>query len=296
MKSLGFPLAVLISTIGSLSAQVTVEVTQDQDQFLPGEALTAIVRVTNRSGQTLHLGEEGWLTFTIESGDGTVISKKGDAPVEEAFTLDSSKRATARVDLEPYFSLRQPGRYKILATVHIREWSKSVTSAAKPFDIIQGSKIWDLEVGLPKAPGATNVLPEIRVYTLHQANYLRKQLMLYAQISDSHGKICKVLPIGPMISFGQPQPRVDKLSNLHVLYQDGPRSFNYTAIDPDGNIFLRQSYEFTTRPSLKADLDGNVTVAGGARRIKSSDVPPPKISTAQSSSSETNRRLEELPK
>jgi predicted permease len=101
MKSLGLSLAALFVSSYYLSAQLTVEVTQDQDQFLPGEALTVVVRVTNRSGQTLHLGEPGWLSFTIEGRDGVIVAKKGEAPVEEAFTLDSSKRATVRVDLAP---------------------------------------------------------------------------------------------------------------------------------------------------------------------------------------------------
>ena len=59
-------------------AQVRVEVTLDQEQFLPGEALPAAVRITNRSGQTLHLGGQAdWLTFSVESRDGFIVVKNG---------------------------------------------------------------------------------------------------------------------------------------------------------------------------------------------------------------------------
>src|SRR5205085_11581182 len=86
------------------SAQVRGEVTLDQEHFLPGEGLPAAVRVTNRSGQTLHLGGQAdWLTFSIESRDGQIVIKNADPPVLGEFTLDSSKVATKVVDLSPYF-------------------------------------------------------------------------------------------------------------------------------------------------------------------------------------------------
>lgn len=276
MKSFGLLLGVWILSTACAPAQVTVGIMLDQDQFLAGESLRVAVCVTNRSGQTLHPGEPGWLRFSVESHEGVVVAKKSEVPVEEAFTLESSKRATVRADLEPYFNIRTPGRYTIVATVTIKEWNRQFKSEPKPFEIIQGSKLWEQEVGLPKAPGATNQVPEMRRYTLHEANYLRKQLMLYVQVTGASGKIYKVFPIGPMLSFGQPEAQVDKLSNLHVLYQDGPHSFNYTAVDPDGNVFLRQSYDYTTRPQLKVDRDGSFKVVGGVRRIKSSDLPAPR--------------------
>src|SRR4029077_4212453 len=106
-------------------AQITVEVTQDQDQFLPGESLPVAVRITNRSGQTLHLGNnDTWLTFSVESRDGVIINRLGNVPVDGEFALDSSKRATKRVDLAPYFNLVTPGRYSITATLNIKEWNQ----------------------------------------------------------------------------------------------------------------------------------------------------------------------------
>ena len=49
------------------SAQVTVDVLLDQEQYLPNEAMPVAVRITNRSGQPLHLGAEAdWLTFSVQ--------------------------------------------------------------------------------------------------------------------------------------------------------------------------------------------------------------------------------------
>lgn len=278
MKKPGLWLGALFALCAfQLPAQVTVEVILEQDQFLPGEPLPAAARIVNRSGQTLRLGtDEGWLTFAIESRDGFIVLKSGEAPVAGEFTLRSSERATKRVDLAPYFSLGRPGRYSIRATVNVKEWNQQITSNPKTFDVIEGARIWEQDIGVPTAPGETNRFPEVRKYTLQQANYL-KQLTLYFRLTDASGKISKVFALGPMLSFGQPEPQVDRFSNLHVLYQDGPRSFGYTVINPDGDVIKRNSYDFTTRPRLKIDADGNLAVSGGTRRISVKDVPPSKL-------------------
>jgi hypothetical protein len=278
MKSSGLLLGVLLASVCRLSAQVTVEVALDQDQFLPGEALPASVRITNRSGQTLRLGSDAdWLMFSVESRDGYVILKTGEAPVVGEFTLESSKRAIKRVDLAPYFNLMKPGRYSITATVTLKQWNQQIASQPKSFDIIEGAKLWEQEIGVPKPAGTANQAPEVRKYTLQEANHLRKNLELYLRLTDSSGRIDKVIPIGPMLSFSRPDPQVDRSSNLHVLYQNGPHSFNYTIINPDGNVIVRQTYDYTTRPRMQGDSDGNVTMTGGNRHVTPDDLPPPKV-------------------
>jgi hypothetical protein len=211
----------------------------------------------------------------VESPDSFVVLKKGEVPVTGEFSVESSERATKRVDLAPYFSLTRPGRYAITATVRIKDWDgRQITSPPKMIDIIQGAKIWEQDFGVPNADGTSGV-PEVRKYALQQANYLREQLKLYVQVTDTKGKLNKVFPIGPMLSFGQPDAQLDKKSNLHILYQNGPHSFNYTVVNPDGELVVRQTYAYTSRPKLKADADGKLVVAGGTRRVTSDDLPRP---------------------
>src|SRR5262252_999006 len=105
MKRISLWVWLLWCTLAPALAQVTVEVTQEQDQFLPGEAIPAAVRITNHSGQTLRLGaEDDWLTFSVESHDRSIVPKFAEVPVRGEFMLPSSKVATKRVDLAPYFS------------------------------------------------------------------------------------------------------------------------------------------------------------------------------------------------
>jgi hypothetical protein len=279
MKLTGLTFALVLAPLLQMSGQVTAEVTFEQEQFLGGEALPAAVRITNRSGQTLHFGREpDWLTFLVESRDGFIVVKTGEVPVLGEFTLESSKMATRHVDLAPYFVLSRPGRYKVTATVRVKEWDATLTTQPQSFDIIQGAKLWSQDFGVPAPAGVTNQLPEVRKYTLQQANYLRTQLRLYLRLTDAaESKVIKVFSLGPMVSFSQPEPQVDKFSNLHLLYQNGARSFSYTMVTPDGDVAVRQTYDYAnSRPRLQMDRDGKLVVVGGVRRISRDDLPAPK--------------------
>src|SRR5882672_5066961 len=219
MKNRGLSLSLLLASLVPVSAQLTVEDAQTQDQFLPGEALPTAVRITNRSGQTLRLGaEEDWLTFSIEGRDGGRVTKLSEVPVTGPFVLDSSKMATKRVDLAPYFSVTKPGRYSITATVRIKQWNLETNSPPRDFFVIEGAKLWEQEFGVPKSSEIGDV-PEVRKYILQQANYIKGELRLYLRVTDVTGaRIFRVSQIGPIVSFSRPDFRVDKLSNLHVLY------------------------------------------------------------------------------
>jgi hypothetical protein len=279
MKASGLWPFLLAAALSPASAQVTVELTQEQEQFLPAESMPVAVRITNRSGQSLRLGQtEDWLTFSIEGRDNQVVPKTGDVPVAGAFALEPSQVVTLRMDLAPYFLLTRPGRYSITATMQIKDWNQNVRSQPKSFDIIQGTKLWEQEIGVPDSASGANTTPEIRKFVLQQANYLKSQLRLYARLTDASGnRTFRVLPIGPMVSFGRPEPQVDKFSNMHLLYQSGPHSYTYIVINPGGEIIARRTYDYADkRPRLMPDAEGKVLVTGGARRATASDIPPSK--------------------
>jgi hypothetical protein len=260
----------------NVPAQVSATVTLDQDQFLPSESVLAAVHVTNRSGQTLHLGADpNWLTFSIESTDGFIVLKNADPPVRGEFDLGSSEVATKYVDLEPYFALARSSHYNIVATVRIKEWGTEISSQPKGFDVIDGAKLWSQVFGVPVPAGVTNRAPEIRKYTLEEANYLRAQLQLYVQVSDeSETHVLKVRPLCRMVSFGQPETQIDRLSNLHVLSQSGASAFTYFVINPDGDVVRQEIYDYVnTHPRLDTDENGDIVVAGGVRRNKVGELP-----------------------
>lgn len=283
MKALRLALCLLAAAVGPVAAQVTVEVIQEQDQFLPGEAMPTAVRITNRSARDLRLGaEKDWLVFSVQTRGVEVVPKLGEVPVAGEFILGSSKVATKYVDLAPYFFINRTGRYIVTATVRIREWDREVTSPPKEFNVSEGAKLWEQEVGVPAAPDSAPAVPEVRKFILQQASSLKTQPRLYVRLTDATGaRTFRVIPVGPTVSFGRPEPQVDKFSNLHLLHQEGARSFSYVVINPQGEIIARRTYDYgDKRPRLQPDMDGKIIVQGGVRRPTPKDVPPPQPAPA----------------
>jgi hypothetical protein len=273
MKKLFFCLALVLAVFSRASAQVTLELDLNQDQFLPGESMPVAAKVTNHSGQQIHLGAEAnWLTFSVESADGFVVIKNGEVPVVGGFDLESSMQATKRVDIGPYFTLTRPGRYKVTATLRIKDWSAETPSAPKSFDIVTGAKLWAQEFGVP----TTNGMPEMRKYTLEQANYLKSQMRLYIQLSDAaEARIYKTSELGQLVSFSKPEAIVDRNSFLHVLWQSGSQAFTYCLINPVGTVADRETYDdLNSRPQLTVNGAGDVIVQGGVRRLRPGEEPP----------------------
>ena len=258
----------------SASAQMTVELAMDQEQFLPGETIPVAVKITNRAGQPVHLGADTtWLTFSVESADGDIVTKISEVPVLGEFDVESSQMATKHVDIRPSFSLVRSGHYKVVATLHVKEWGFTLVSDPKTFDIVNGAELWTQEFGVPGANGT----PEMRKYTLQKANYLRSQIRLYVMVSDTdRTRIFKSTALGQMVSFNNPEAQVDRFSQLHVLWQTGAQTFSSYIISPEGSILSQDSYDYFPnggRPRLAVTTTGEITVIGGTLRVKSEDIP-----------------------
>ena len=272
MKTL-FVLGLAVVGVLRAAAQVDVELSLDQEQFLPCESLPLAVKISNRSGQQLHLGTEpDWLTFNVEAVDGFVVIKNAEVPVTGAFDLETGQLGIKRVDLQPYFNLTKPGRYRIIATLRIKDWGAQLASAPKGFDVVTGAKLWSQDFGVPSG---TNGAPDVRKYTLEQANYLKNQLRLYVQVSDAaESVVYRVSGLGPMVSFSHPDSQVNRSGRLCTLWQTGSQTFSYAVVNPDGTVASTDYYDsFFSRPRLTITNDGDVAVVGGTRRPRPMELP-----------------------
>ena len=273
MKKLALILGWWLALAGWCPAQVPVEIVLEREQFLRSESLPIKVRVINSSGQALHLGREAeWLSFEIRNVEGGDVPRLEPVPLAGPFDLAQTKIANLSIDLMPYYDLSKIGRYAIAATLRVPQLNQTFVTKPKEFDIISGTKLWEREFGVPSA-GA----PEVRKYALQQANFV-KQSKLYLRVTDpQEARIFRVLCLGTMVSFSKPETQFDKSSNLHILFQSAPRQFLYQVVGPDGELVIRQTYEYVagSRPLLTHDEQQGVHVKGGKRRIVLSDVPAP---------------------
>lgn len=265
----------LISVLSVLAsgclAQVTVEVVFDQEQFLRNESLPVRVRIANYSGQTLRLGAEpDWLSFVVEGARREPLGQIAPLPSSDPVNLENTKVANARLDLMPYYDVGQAGTYRLTAMVRIPELNGRVSSTPQMFQIVSGTTLWEKEFGVPLANP-----PQMRKFALQQATFL-KQLRLYVRLSTPDDtKVFKVVSLGGMVSFARPETQMDTLSHLHVLFQNGARSFFYGVITPEGDLITRQTHEYTeTRPRLRRNAADHIVVAGGQRLYYASDIPP----------------------
>jgi hypothetical protein len=271
MNTFQFCLAIFVAASLRATAQVSVEIALDQDQFLPGEEMVAAVKISNRSGEALQFGRTSeWLTLHIE-GDGSFSAVvASELPDGTPFSLESPRLATKRLDIEPFFRLTKPGRYKLTAQLRLPGFDQPIESPVKKFDIISGTRLWEQEFGVP----GSGHPPVVRTYLLQQANYL-KQLQLYLRVTESKEQHpVGVVRLGQMVSFGHPTAMLDRTNDLHVIFQDGPRSFRYCVLGPEGKFKVRQTWTLAdARPHLVVDEEGAVSVKGGLRARSASDLP-----------------------
>jgi hypothetical protein len=230
----------------------------------------------------LKLGkDDDWLKLTVETDQEFFVTKYGDPPVTEEFELPSSSRATVRVDIAPYFDMSRPGRYRVTASVKVPQLQQEISSEPARVSIIHGTKLWEQEFGLPVRAGAEPGSAEMRKYALVQS-MTQKRIRLYVRVSDRYeARNFRVFPIGPLLSFSRPETQVDRLARLHVLFQSGAHAFTYAIVSPDGEWLVRETHQYgATRPALRTDDEGNISVVGGVRVPSSSDLPGPSASEA----------------
>lgn len=276
------PLSILGATVllvQAVLAQATIELELDQKQYLPGERILAKVRVGNYSGQVLNFGTTAdWLTFEVQSSDGLIVERRESPAVLGEFNLDSSSIATKRVNLAPAFNVTRPGHYRVTATVHVAAWDQRWASKVASFDVIKGTTIWEREFGLTNAAGGP---PVMHKFALVEARYLDRPT-LYARLSDAaEREVIAVRPIGVKLSFNQPEGQIDRRNRLHVLWQDGARTYSYVILGPGGDLAVRQTFQVTTtRPALRPLGEQDIQVVGGQRVVTSNDLPAPSTAAA----------------
>ena len=289
--SLGICLTALLGWTFRGNAQITVEVDFDKEQYLPFEPIILEVKITNFSGRTLRLGEDpDWLDILVERTDGRVVRQIAQPPVVYPFQVPNAARAIRRLNITPYFAMRDPAEYKVTVTVRIKELGLQLESKPGKFIVVPGTPFWEQTFGYQRKDknGKPIGLPEIRRYALLQVPSGRR-ILLYVRVSNADGSfVYRIFPVGVFLTFSHPETQIDRQSNLHLLWQSGAREFTYIIVDPNGRLLRRKTYRYThSRPHLWPGRQGEIRVVGGTPITTPYDIPPPKTNTV-SSTTHTN--------
>ena len=274
----------LLPLARSQGVAVSADLSLEQKQLLPDEKMHLKLTIRNRSGQDLKLGTESdWINFTVLGEKNIVVRQLGadHVFVEGETNVPAGMTATREFNLAPYFDLRQPGSYTVKARIKIPQWGQEIQVEPVAFNIIKGIRLENLPdtgtpVGVPLLHDESGQPPEVRRYFLERTD-ASAGMRLYVRLTDGAGtQTMRLVPIGPYVSVSQPEVKLDRFNDLHVLHQTGGKEFTYCVIDTLGQILERHTYQYIDRrPTLLKDADGGVHVAGGERVVSASDLPPP---------------------
>lgn len=254
-------ICLLLNLTGAMAAPLSVQLRCDKDTYLVYEAIPVVVSLHNYSGRTIQIDEtdqRSSLEFVVTSESGQMIPAFGRPRFGQPVIIPSGQTVSQTINLLPLFELRQRGTYRVRAVV--RSETGIVESSPVRFTLINGRELWSQVVGLPVSD---NEPEQYRTYVLVAGRGQRGDTLYVSVRDDPHSTVYSLVPLGDFLSTLQPQARVDHSGNLHVLFQNGPRSFGYVQIDPFARPVTQAAYsDFSSTPTLTVG-DGEVSVTGG---------------------------------
>jgi hypothetical protein len=251
----------LLVSLNVVAAPLTVQVRSAKDTFLVYEAIPVTVSIHNYSSRSLQLEEsnqESWLDFVVLDENNSIVHALGHPVFGQPVLIPPGETVSQTIDVLPLYELRERGAYRIQAVV--KSPLGNVESAPLRVWLTNGRELWTQEVGLPTAEGTPE---QFRTYTLLAYRGPHDDSLFVGVRDDARQVVYSLVSLGSFLSTVAPQPRADRAGNLHVLYQNGPRSFGYVKVDPSAKALERAAYsDFASSPTLTVN-DGEVSVTGG---------------------------------
>lgn len=303
-------------------AQIEIALDFDSPSFMRYEPIMAHVKISNFTGHTIGLFNyrgKSWLSFYVSRPSGEEVDSLGVEYDLHQVQVAGGDTLTINVNLTPGYNIRDPGLYRVMATVYSASYNRQFSSNIRQFDLTTGRKLWEETVAVlstnaaaaaditssnltaattgssTNEPLAIPAPEDLRTYAL-LAKHVQHGERLYARVEDqAKNVVYGMIQLGVLVGFGRPDAMIDRLSHLHVLHQVGSREFAYADIGPDGKVVIRKLYSnLRSKPELRADESGNVFVYGGEQTfpnpailplspfdLTTTDTPFPKETAAQ---------------
>lgn len=264
----------LSSAIPAAHAQVGIEVSLDESEYILYEPITVRVRLTNHTAEALDLqrmaGDHPWLGFVVTTREEDEVEPTDQQWTPPKISLLAGQIRTVTANITPLFTLRESGQYRVAAQITLGGKTR-VTRPAR-FTLVKGATIWEREFSAPSAPGSASKAARPRLYSLvvHRGE---KGQLLYARILDpeAHRAYCTT-PLGNIVNFGEPRARIDLKGNFHIFHQSGTRIFTYSTFNAQGKrLTVRYFSNIGSNPEMVVTDHDETEVVGGEEIIPGKD-------------------------
>jgi len=229
----GVALLSVISAHGQVSASLRLSKTQ----YVAGEAVVAVVTISNNSGQEQVFqttSRMSWLDFVIKDSKGEPAYPKS-RPTFGAVKIPAGQTMAREVVLNSLFQLSDVGSYSIYGVVRTPgQTTEGYSTNRLLFNLTGGRPYWTQKVGVP---GNASKIREYRVL-----NYSGEQTtQLYVQVMDcAIGTSIQTFSLGDVLMFRKPQITVDKNQVLHVFFLSTPTLWTHVRVDTNGKLLTRE--------------------------------------------------------
>jgi hypothetical protein len=254
-----FVLMALVGGLGSgemARAQLDLRLETPKSSYLQYAPIPVSVKLKNLGGEELVLGESEkgpWLEMIVQSTDGIVL--KPDRPLAPpALTLKPGESRSLPLDLAPHFLVREPGGYRVRASVRLPSGPSLLTEPLS-FLVGRGEIVWSL----PRGEGR-----ERRIFSLVKF-YEDPNVGLYLRVEvPGQNQVFPTRRLGPFLPLGKPMAEFDSENHLHLLYTVAPGQHRITVVNEDGKVLREENRQETLeKPKLRKSPDGLVDVEGG---------------------------------
>jgi len=263
---LTFSILLLLVQLGS--AQVSVNIKMDRDDFLAHEPISAVVTITNRSGRLLELASKAegslaysWLDFSIRDSAGRDLIKATNKVYQRA-VIPAGRSMSRRVYLSSMYPLHRVGNYAV--TAHVRQprvENSSYTSNSGHFNVAGGSNIYKQGFGV-----AGKVAPK-REYNVITFNDGRRTSIFAQVMNTQNGRSISTVRLSEYLSFVKPDMALDGNNALHILYLASAEVFVHTTISQDGGHVGTEYFRRAggRNPRFVAFADGKLAISGAIK-------------------------------
>lgn len=262
----------LILTAFAAQAQIKLSLASERSNYLLYEAAPFTVQVTNESSEPLDFSTDAktgrsWLSFIILRVDGSKIRGEAEFNAKER-SLQPGESMNIRVNITPYYSLRETGQYTIQAVVRPDGLSSFITSKLT-FNVSKGEIIWQRD---------KMVDGKRTTYSLIQ--FLEDETNCYVRVEEpEENLVLATVRTGSLLANSVPTVIFDENGSMNILQSLAARTYRYTRVSESGKIeFQEDRLAGSTIPTMTSLPDGSVEFVGGKTE---KDMKRPNLSDTQ---------------